>query len=128
MIKKLLIGLGIGITTFFLIDKVIYADGLEKELIRYLESNKLDFLGRNFDKIFFNTLYGENPTALDKLKAIPEELKTLPLQSKCLWKIVNQKPNALTYGTISGLAGLKIELGSEAFNKLMLKVLRVIVK
>lgn len=135
MNKKLLLTLGTAITTFLLLDEVSFADELKQELIKYLNSDKVDFLGKEFETILFKNIREvQTPPFLNdaelkaKLRFIIEDLKTLPLQAKCLVKIINQEPNALVYGTLSGTAYLKTIMGAEAFNKMLFKIFKLIVK
>lgn len=50
----------------------------------------------------------------------------MPLQLKCMNKIMKQ--NAPFYATLSGVAGLKIALGKEAFSNITFKLIKLILK
>lgn len=135
MNKKLLLSLGIGITTFLLLDGISFADDLKQELLKYLESDKLDLLGREFDRILFQNIkehqmapYLNDAEFKAKLKFVLDDLRTLPLQAKCIWKILNQKENVLIYSSIGGTAYLKSIMGAKAFNEMLFKIFKLIVK
>jgi len=130
--KKFLIGLVIA-GSIILTSNVIHAEGLEEELIKYLNDDSIDLLGRKFEEILFqNTKEAHIPMKLSddelkaKLKFMLEDIKTLPLQAKCLWKIINQKPNALIYGLVSGNSYLKLTLGEKAYKNLIFRLFRLL--
>jgi len=130
--RKILIGLGIA-GGLLLIGGIAYAEGLEEELIKYLNDDSIDLLGRKFEEILFqNTKEAHIPMKLSddelkaKLKFMLEDIKTLPLQAKCLWKIINQKPNALIYGLVSGNSYLKLTLGEKAYKNLIFRLFRLL--
>ncbi|OLS02865.1 hypothetical protein [Tissierella creatinophila] len=125
MKKKMLVNLIIiaGISVIY--GGITYADALKDGLEMYLQDPKLDFLGRNYDKMFFELLEGEDPTIIDKIKAIPNDFITIPLQAKCNWKMATQKTNALTYGSMGYLNGLKTALGTKEFNKIIIYLFKL---
>jgi len=130
--RKILIGLGIA-GGLLLIGGIAYAEGLEEELLRYLNSDSFDLFGRKYDKILFESIRKASTKAkysdeeiIAKLKFMIEDIKTLPLQAKCMAKIFDQNKNL--YGALGGTAWLKWSLGPENFNKILLRALRVIFK
>ena len=51
-----------------------------------------------------------------------DDLLTMPLQLKCMKKIILQKPNAIAYGSLAWISGLKSALGAEKFGKMAFKI------
>ncbi len=135
MNRKGLFGLGVTAVVLLFMNEFGFAEELEEELLRYLKSDKLDLFGREFEKILFqhtkevsNPPYWDDAELKEKLKFIIEDIKTLPLQVRCIWKMLNQKPNTIAYGSLGYASWLKTSLGAEAFNKLILKLLKLIIK
>lgn len=128
MKKKVLVGLGVIIGLVFIGRGITHAESLEEALKAYLQDPKLDFLGMNYDKMFFKLLEGEDPTILDKIKAIPQDIKTIPLQIKASWKVVNQEPNRFIYLNLAGLGGLKKFMGAKEFNQLVERFLKAVIR
>lgn len=114
MKKKILISLCV-VVAIVLASGVASAEELEEALKSYLQDPSLDFLGRGYDKILFK----DNLTLM-------EDIKTMPLQFKSMYKIITQKPNLVAYGTLSGTAGFKVAIGAKEFNKIALQILRLI--
>lgn len=133
MNKKVLVGLGI-VSGILLIGGVTYADDLKEALELYLQDPSLDWLGRNYDKILFENIQKVSTGNLNdaeffaKLKFIIEDIKTMPLQLKCMKKIVTQRENAIAYGGLTWLGGLKMSIGEKAFNKIMGDILKLVFK
>lgn len=131
MKKKTIAGLCV-ISGLLFISSVTFADELKEALELYLQDPSFDLCGREFDKILFDSINSvlvngyTDAEIIAKLKAIPDDFKTLPLQIKCTDKILEQ--NLLIYAPLAGLGGLNKAIGAEKFSKLMLKVLRVIFK
>lgn len=130
--KNVLMGLGIA-GGILLVGGIAHAEGLEEELIKYLNSDSFDLFGRKFDEILFRSIREASTKAkysdeeiIAKLKFMIEDIKTLPLQAKCMAKIFDQNKNL--YGALGGTAWLKWSLGPENFNKILLRALRVIFK
>lgn len=114
MRKKILI---LVIIILIISSGIVYADELEEVLKAYLSDPSLDFLGRGYDKILFK----ENLTLI-------EDIKTMPLQLKCIYKIITQEPNIIAYGTLGGLGGLKIFMGEKEFNYIVKVMMKFLIK
>ncbi|NLY46815.1 MAG: hypothetical protein GX053_12640 [Tissierella sp.] len=127
MKKKILISVGV-VGGLLLLSNISYADELTEVIEAYIQNPKLDFLGRNYDKLFFEALEGTNPTVLDKIKAVPDDFRTMIPQAKAMWKMFHQKPNMIAYSGLGGLAGLKAALGPKEFGEMMFKLLKLVVK
>lgn len=130
MSKKLLVSLGVVGGLALLTGGMAHAESLEEALKAYLANPKFDFLGHEFERILFENIQKvstgdlNDAEIIEKLKFMIEDIKTLPLQLKCLDKIMKQ--NAPIYATLSGIAGLKMALGAEGFGYLTLKIIRMI--
>lgn len=131
MNKKVLIGLSVvGIALFA--SGGTYAEGLDEALKAYLADPSLDFLGHEFEKILFEEsqhafkgMELNDAEFLAKIKFIVEDIKTMPLQAQAYYKIFTNKVNILTYGSLSGVWGLKAGLGAKEFGNVMLKIIKL---
>lgn len=129
MKKKVLVSLGIVGGLLLISGGMVYAESLEEALKAYLADPSFDWLGRNFDKILFEQITNvstgnfNDAELMAKLKFIFEDIKTMPLQLKCIKKIVEQ--NAPAYATLGGTAGIKIAVGSKNFGELLFKLFKV---
>lgn len=135
MRKKLLVSFGIVGGLLLLVGGgIVYAEGLEEALKAYLADPSLDWLGRGYDKILFEDIKSVSTGNLNdaeffaKLKFVVEDIKTMPLQFRCMGKIITQKPNAIAYGLLGNTAGLKLAIGAREFNKIAIKMLKLVVK
>lgn len=133
--KKMLISLGIVTTAFLILNEPTHAEELKKALEAYLRYSDFDLLGRKYDKILFQNILEPSikgkqtdTEIIEKLKFVIDDVKTMPLQAKCTFKIVTEKYNSMIYAGTGMLAGAKINMGAKAFNKLLIKVLKVVVK
>lgn len=105
------------VSAIILLGGISYAEELEEVLKAYLNDPSLDFLGRNYDKILFK----ENLSTM-------EDIKTMPLQAKCVFKIATQKPNMIAYSSLGGTAGFKISIGAKEFNKIVIKIIKLAIR
>ncbi|MGJ0846603.1 hypothetical protein ACR77J_07935 [Tissierella praeacuta] len=121
--KIVMFGIFVGVLS---IGSFVYAEELNEVINAYLQDNSFDFLGRGYDKMFFRLLEGENPTLINKIKAIPNDIKTLPKQMLVSKKVFNQ--NIESYTLLGGLSGLKSTIGAKEFNIMMKKILRLATK
>lgn len=121
--KIVMFGIFVGVLS---IGSFCYAEELNEAINAYLQDNSFDFLGRGYDKMFFKLLEGENPTLINKIKAIPNDIKTLPKQILVSKKVFNQ--NIESYALLGGLSGLKSIIGAKEFNIMMKKILRLATK
>ena len=131
MNKKLVLGIGV-IAGICLLGEVAHAEELKEALTLYLEDSSLDFLGHDFEKILFNEIqnsrngmYLDDNEFIAKLKFVVDDIKTMPLQLKAYHKIFTNKVNAIAYGSLGGLAGMKTALGGEEFSKMIFKIIKL---
>lgn len=113
--KKILLSVGV-IGGILFLTQTGYAEELKEALEAYLKDPSWDWLGRKYDKILFEKL------------TTWEDIKTMPLQAKCMWKIINQPPNIVSYGSLGGLAGLKAEMGAKKFGEMMFKLFKIVAR
>ena len=113
------------------ISSITFANELKEVLELYLQDPSFDLCGREFDKILFNKINSVSEAKefadtefIAKLKFIVDDIKTIPLQAKCLNKIASQ--NALIYLPLTGLSTLKSAMGAKEFSKMMLKLFKLI--
>ncbi len=116
MKKKMLVSLGI-VSIIILSGGIAYAEELEETLKVYLTDPSLDWLGRGYDKILFNEKLG-----------IIDDVKTMPLQAKCIYKMATQKPNMIAYSGLGGTMGFKAAVGARAFNKIVMNIIKIAVR
>ena len=121
MKKKYIICVGlIGVIIFT--SGIVYATDLREELFTYLKDPSLDFLGHEFEKILFNKIQSGDNYLLGELKFVLDDIRTLPLQVKAMYKIFTQPPNIIAYGSLGSVYGLKTTLGASAFNKTTIQI------
>lgn len=115
-----------------LISKTAYADDIEKAINAYLKDPSFDFLGHKYEKILFDNIiktsekgWSKNEV-LSKLQFIKTDIKTIPLQTKCSFKIFEQNIGA--YAGLGGLYGAKASMGTKAFNKLAKIMFKFVIK
>lgn len=130
--KKLVIGLGVG-AGIVLLSQTGCADNLQDALEAYYNNYTPDFMGREYDRVLFkniidSSIKGKQTDAeiISKLKFIIEDIKTLPIQTKCLFKIITDEINAATYLSLGGASYLKKTIGAKKFNELIRQVIRSI--
>lgn len=132
--KKVLFGAGV-IVSILLVSKMSIATDLQMQLENYYSNYSTDFLGRKFEKILFENILDASIKAkqtdaeiIEKLKFILDDIKTLPIQTKCLFKIFTDEVNSLTYLGLGGTAYIKVSIGEKAFNDIVLKLVKIIFK
>ena len=101
---------------------VVHASDLKDELMLYLQDPSLDFLGHEFEDILFKRIQNGDNHFLEELKFILDDIKTMPLQVKAMYKILTQTPNVIAYGSLGGVFGLKSALGTTLFNESALEI------
>lgn len=122
--KKMLISLGFA-CGLLLIGKIAHAEELGEAIEAYVNNHSVDFLGRDYDKILFESLKnGDGNFFINELKFTLQDIKTLPQQAKAYFKILHQPPNMVAYSTMGGLYSIKSAVGAAEFNKIMLKILK----
>ena len=121
MKKKYIICVGL-IGAIIFTSGIAYATDLREELTSYLKDPSLDFLGHEFEKILFNKIQNGDNNFLEELKFVLEDIRTIPLQAKAMYKIFTQPPNIIAYGSLGSTFGLKTALGTSAFNEASVQI------
>lgn len=128
--KKILINSMIIVGLLF-ITKSIFAEGTDEAIRAYLADDMFDLLGHDYEKILFNGINNiPNSNYMEKfikkVKFIPTDIKTFPLQAKATFKVFED--NVGIYAAMGGVYGAKASMGAKAFGELATKMLKFVVK
>lgn len=132
--KKIIISLSLA-GGLLLVSNIAHAEELKETLEAYLRLDKLDLLGIEYERILFDQILKVSTKGkqtdieiIEKIKFITEDVKTIPIQAKCIHKIITQKYNSIIYSSVGSIAYAKLNMGTKAFNNLLKEVIKVLVK